>query len=449
MHKSSLASLILLLLVSLACGSTPDIATPTIDQHALETVVAATLEIAEVPTETIAAIPTNTLPAPTTHPPASPTELQACLPAHPGIHSISQPIGFGGNINTLAIQFFDFNGNLLGNVQTPGMTWLDPNQIHIGESLSQSIPNIPIVYNSLENAGTLKRTENGISNPLVLAPNLVTLTGAEGSSVITFSTNDTDQATGGWVSYLYAGDLEAINGAQPMLTHSAGDGFVIYPLALRVEAGIVQGVWYTLSMWGVGNINFAPYNGLYYHNFFDTQTSQFLPFTDRLAGFSPDQTLVAFLPGMGANPGGSGNSLTLRNLVTCQDTVIPFNPVTNLGAGFVSFSPDNQYLAWLEASGPNTMEAQMRLRIAKSNGDILRDALFQELSSLTGGENPIFIKPVGWLANHLLLLEIGVSSVNPLIVVWAPDALQPLDPALGANQSALLAEGVFAGFLYP
>lgn len=450
MQKTALVPFILLLLVSLACGNTtPDSATPTIDLHAIETLVAATIEITAAPAETIAAVATETAPAPTSEPTVIPTEIQACLPAHPGPHTIALPIGFGGNINTLAIQFLDFNGSPLGNVQTPGMTWLDPNQLHIGGPFSQGIPNIPVVYNSLENGGTLKRSENGIANPLVPAPNLITLTGAEGGSVIIYSTNDSDQAAGGWISNLYAGDLEAINGAQPMLTRSEGDGFVIYPLAVRMEAGIAQGVWYTLSMWGVGNINFAPYNGLYYFNFVDAQISEFLPSSDRLAGFSPDQTLVAYIPGMGAQPGGPGNSLTLRNLNNCQETVIPFNPSTNLGGGLVTFSPDNQYLSWLEASGPNNMEAQMRLRVATINGDILRDAQFQELSSLAGGENPVYIKPVGWLANHLLMLEIGTSSINPLLVAWAPDSLQPLDPALGANQSALLAEGVFAGFLYP
>lgn len=450
-----------LLAISLACGTTTSSApTATIDQHAIETMVAATMAVAEVTSQESAAQDTEaeaeaesepeaTKPAPTD----IPTIAAVCTPQHPGAQSLPQPTGFGSSINTLAIQFFDSNGNVIGNKQTAGMTWLDPNQIHIGGSLSQGLESISLVYYSLENGGILKRSENGIANQLALAPNLVTLTGAEGGSDITYSTNDSDQAAGGWVSYLYAGDLEAINGAVPMVTHSEGNGFVIYPLAVGIESGIAHGVWYTLSLWGIGNINFSPFNGLYYYNFYEGQVIEFLPSTERLAGFSPDQTLVAYVPGAGGEaeqPGGPGNFFTLRNLITCQEFAIPFNLNTNLGAGFVTFSPDNQYLAWLEASGPNNMEAQMRLRIAKTNGDILRDAQYQELSNLAGGETPTYIKPVGWLTNHLLLLEIGVpAQIAPLIVVWAPDSVQPLNPALGANQSALLAEGVFAGFLYP
>jgi len=424
----------------------------------VETMVAATVQVLEAPTDMPPeepggepAEPAPTEIAPTPEPTQEqPASASVCLAQHPGAQIPPQPMGFGANINTLAIVFYDSVGNVLGNIQTAGMTWLDPNQIHIGGPLSQGIASIPLVYYSLENGGMLKRSENGIANQLVLSPNLVTLTGGEGSSIIAYSTNDSDQAAGGWVSYLYAGDLETINGALPMLTRSEGDGFVIYPLAVRSQGGVDQGVWYTLSMWGIGNINFAPYNGLYYLNFSDGSVSEYLAFSDRLAGFSPDQTKVAFTPGAGGQPGGPGNNLTLRDLITCLETVIPFNPQTNLGGGFLSFSPDNQYFAWLEASGPSNMEAQMRLRVANINGTFLVDSDFAGLSGLAGGEIPIYIKPVGWLANHLLLLEIGVPSLaSPLIVVWAPDPNQPLSPALGANQSAPLADGVFAGFLYP
>ncbi len=453
-NRALLSVLIVLLLVTLACGTTttPQ-ATATLDQSMVETMVASTIQALDTPADPSSEEPRQ---EPTTSPQETPpteeppTPEPVCLPQHPGAQVLPQPAGFGANTNTLAIAFYNVVGNILGNIQTPGMTWLAPEQLHIGGPLSLGFVDIPLVYHSLDNGGMLKRSENGIANQLVLTPNLVTLTGGEGSSVIAYSTNDSDQAAGGWISCLYAGDLEAINGAQPMLTRSEGDGFVLYPLALRVQGGIGQGVWYTLSMWGIGNINFAPYNGLYYLNFADGSVTEYLGFSDRLAGFSPDQSQVAFSPGMGGEPGGPGNSLTIRDLITCQETVIPFHPSTNLGGGFVTFSPDNSYFSWLEASGPNNMEAQMRLRIAHLNGNLLVDSDFAGLSGLAGGEIPTYIKPVGWLANHLLLLEISVPSLaSPLVVVWAPDPNQPLNPALGANQSAPLADGVFAGFLYP
>jgi hypothetical protein len=443
---------LILIAIGLACGTTvPDAPVATIDQQAIETKVAAEvyMTLTAVPVATITHPPVSTA-LPTEEPTPVPTEKPVCQPRHPGAQILNQPLGFGGNINTLAIQFFDASGNLLGNVQTAGMTWLDPNQIHIGGGYSQGIPNLPLVYHSLESGGMLKKSQNSNTNPLSITPGLITLTGAEGDSTIAYSAIDPNQTSEGWTSYLYAGDLSSIPTATPILTRSEGDGLVIYPLAVHSQGGIHLGVWYTLSLWGVGNINFPPYNGLYYYQISDGQVTEFLPTTDRLAGFSSDQTLAAYIPGAGGAPGEYVNFFTLKNLTNCQEFAIPYNTNTNLGGGLISFSPDNQYLAWLEASGPNNMEAQMRLRVAKTNGDILRDALFQELSGLVGGQNPVYIKPLGWLATHLLLLEISTPTQNsPLIVVWAPDTLQPLDPALGANQSAPLAEGVFAGFLYP
>jgi hypothetical protein len=375
-----------------------------------------------------------------------PIAAQTCQPQHPGAQSLNQPIGFGGNINTLAIQFFDANGNPLGNIQTPGMTWLDPNQIHIGAGFVQGIPGIPLIYNSLDNGGMLKKSVHGSADPLAPSTGLIALAGAEGHAIIAYSVIHPEQATGSGSSSLYAAEFTSISDTPAVLTRSEDDSFVIYPLSVHHENGDLRGIWYTLSMWGIGHILFPPFGGLYYLNVDDGQVTEFLPSTDRLVGFSPDQTIAANI----RDADSSQKILTLKDLSRCQETDIPFNSSTNLGAGFITFSPDNQYLAWLEASGPSNMEAQMRLRVARTTGDILRDALFQELSSLAGGQNAVYIKPLGWLANHLLLLEISAASQNyPSVVAWAPDTLQPLNPALGANQSAVLAEGVFAGFLYP
>ena len=450
--------LLILFITSLACGGT----TPTQSTMApaqFETVVAETVAALDAPDTPAPAVePTNTnQPAPTptsepTSPPPNITPPPVCEPARPGAQNIPMPIGFAASVNTLSVEFFNTDGVSLGNKQTPGMTWLDPDQLHLGGGYNNGLSAMMLVYYSLENNGTLKSSENGTVNPLRPLPNFVTLTGGAGTSLLAFSTNEIDMSpdTGGWVSELYAGDAEAINGAVPMLTRSEGDGFVIFPLAVYSKGGIGQGVWYTLSMWGVGNINFAPYNGLYYFDFFSGQSTEYLPFTDRLAGISPDQTYIAYLPEMGGQPGGPGNSLTIRNQLDCQEVNIPFHGSTNLGGGMVLFAPDHQRLAWLEAYGPSSMEAQMRLRVARADGSIIVDAENAQLSGLAGGIVPVYVQPAGWLANHVLLLEVGLPGIDaPSIVKWAPDPAMAIDPALGANQSAPLANGIVGGFLYP
>ena len=452
-HASVIAFFVLLL-VSLACGTTgPAPAVETVDSRASERLTAATTETKEIPPTSPP--PTSTpspTPSPTAKPP-SPTPTEETLPCqdHPGGQQLPLPVGYVGSVDAQTVELYDTDGELLGRKQTPGLSFLEPGQIHLGGGLAEGIAAIPLVYHSLEQGGVLKASAGTAVTELAQTPGLVTLIGAEGDSLIAYSTNESDQATGGWISNLYVGEISSLDGAPARLSRSEGDGFVIYPLAVHMKAGVGQGIWYTLSMWGSGNIIFPPYNGLFYFRFGDSQVIEYLSVDQRLAGFSPDQTTVAFALFQDGQPGGIQLGLTVKNLVTCRETFIAINPGTNLGAGYVVFSPDNRYMAWLEASGPDNVQARMRLRVAETaSGNILVDSETASLSSLAGGEVPSTVQPLGWPADHLLLLEVGLpSQVNPLLVVWAPDPTEPLDPALGANQSAPLSEGVFAGFLYP
>ncbi len=452
-HASVIAFFVLLL-VSLACGTTgPAPAVETVDSRASERLTAATTETNEIPPTSPP--PTSTpspTPSPTAKPP-SPTPTEETLPCqdHPGGQQLPLPVGYVGSIDAQTVELYDTDGELLGRKQTPGLSFLEPGQIHLGGGLAEGIAAIPLVYHSLEQGGVLKASAGTAVTELAQTPSLVTLIGAEGDFLIAYSTNYSEQASGGWISNLYVGEISSLDEAPARLTRSEGDGFVIYPLAVHMKAGVGQGIWYTLSMWGSGNIIFPPYNGLFYFRFSDGEVIEYLSVDQRLAGFSPDQTMVAFAPLQEEQPGGIQLGLTVKNLVTCRETFIAINPSTNLGAGYVVFSPDNRYMAWLEASGPDNVQARMRLRVAETaSGKILVDSETASLSSLAGGEAPSTVQPLGWLADHLLLLEVGLpSQVNPLLVVWVPDPSQPLDPALGANQSAPLSEGVFAGFLYP
>ena len=451
---ASVIAFFVLLLASLACGTTgPAPAVETVDARAVETLVAATVQAEEAtPTSPPATLTPSPTPSPTAEPPSpTPTEKAPTCQDHPGGQQLPLPVGYVGSVDAQTVELYDTEGEVLSHKQTPGLSFLEPDQIHLGGGLAEGIAAIPLVYHSLEQGGVLKASAGTAVVDLVHTPGLVSLTGAEGDPLIAYSTNKSDQASGGWISNLYVGEISALDEAPPRLTRSEGDGFVIYPLAVHMEAGVGQGVWYTLSMWGIGNIIFPPYNGLFYFRFSDGEVIEYLGIDNRLAGFSPDQTTVAFAPLQDEQTGGIQVGLTVKNLVTCQETFIAINPGTNLGAGYIVFSPDNRYMAWLEASGPDNVQARMRLRVAETaNGSILVDSETPSLSSLAGDEVPTWVQPVGWLTNHSLLLEIGVpSQENPLIVVWAPDPEQPLDPALGANQAAPLSEGVFAGFLYP
>jgi hypothetical protein len=160
--------------------------------------------------------------------------------------------------------------------------------------------------------------------------------------------------------------------------------------------------------------------------------------------------MIAYGAGQGGTPGVIRNGLTLRNLSTCQETYIPFNAASNLGGGWVVFSPDNQFVAWSEAGGPSNMEATFRIRVARTSGESLLDAPIADMTGLLGGEAPDGLRPVGWIANHILVVEAYLQILHhDVVIVWAPVSGQPLNPALGAHQSIPVADGSFLGFVYP
>jgi hypothetical protein len=171
-----------------------------------------------------------------------------------------------------------------------------------------------------------------------------------------------------------------------------------------------------------------------------------------IKGFSPDQTRVLFSPAPGFEAEENKKTLIVKDLENCQESIIHYHETTTIGGGDGVFSPDNKYLAWIEVSGFSLEESVRRLRVAvlEQDNKLLLDSSVEELSSLVGGEEVYYLIAAGWISEHVLLLETWVKGLeNDLIIGLAPDPDHPLDPALGANQSVLLAEGKFIDFLYP
>jgi hypothetical protein len=354
----------------------------------------------------------------------------------------------GSAANTNLINVYDFQSNPLGSKNLSGLTWQDPGQIHFAGGYSGGLAPLPVVFHSLTNGDTLKLEQNGTVSQLVQTSGLLSIAGEKGGGTIAYSLYST--GPNGWISTLYATAYGNAGTATVRLTRDQGDGYVIWPLAVHTANGQGQGVWYTESMYGIGNILFHPYRDLLYLNMSNNQVTSYLGSNAVVAGFSPDQTWVAYGQDPGATPGQPQGFLKLKNLITCQETTLTFHNSSNLGGGWVIFAPDNQMVAWLEASGSSVMQPVYRLRVARIDGTLIVDAPINNLYGLAGGVTPTWILPRGWAANHLAILEIHVNAPNsPLMVMWAPDQTQPLDPVLGANQSVLLGDGSYMGFIYP
>ncbi|MGB7537105.1 MAG: hypothetical protein WBM17_01075 [Anaerolineales bacterium] len=428
--------------VSLACV----VSTPTASMgDPVGSAVAATQSAQSGPA------PVETPSGPTADPTSTPaTPESACAPIHPGRQILPLPASVAAGLDEI-ITFKDVRDHGLGIRPVDGMTFMQKDFMHLAGNLAMGAEALPIVYFSLEGGGKLRSNVHNVLSDLAPAPNLTSLLGAEGSSFLVFATVDMMNQS---INRVYAGHLAEIASLSPVLTWTpdpaAHIGNAIHPLAVHSVAGTADGFWYTYTMEGIGDVNYPPYNGLY---FFDLETSvsaEFLPAADAFGGISPDQTMIAYGAGQGGTPGLITGGLTVRNLITCQETFIPYNAGSNLGGGWMVFSPDNRFVAWSEAGGPNNMEATFRMRVARTDGESLFDAPTANMTSLLGGEAPDSLRPVGWIANHLLVLEAYLDVIHRnVVIVWAPDRTQPLDPVLGANQSAPIADGSFMGFVYP
>jgi hypothetical protein len=264
---------------------------------------------------------------------------------------------------------------------------------------------------------------------------LVAMAGAAGESFIAYSNYDSVPA--GWISYLYAVDLGDFPGVAPLMIRDQGDGYVYFPLAIRSVNGQAEGVWYTLSMYGIGNIIFPPYRGLYYLDLQTLQVTEYLGFDFQFASLSPDQSWLSYRSG----PSDPQNGIYLRDMLTCQETFIPTDPSSVLGAGYMVFSPDNSKVAWIEASGDVMGDIDLLVRVAATDGTIIAQSPMANLFGLAGGEELTWILPVGWVDNNQVLYEMALQDWSQKVITRAEANFHnPIPVVLGSE---------FMGFYYP
>ncbi|MCJ7717428.1 MAG: hypothetical protein MUO54_13035, partial [Anaerolineales bacterium] len=325
------------------------------------------------------------------------------------------------------------------------------NQLHVAGGISNGIPGAPLIYASLESGGVIKGNIGSEIFGMDSPGEVVTISGAEG--LFTLIVYITAELTGeGYLTTLKTGEMGELASINPQLVRKEDDGLVYYPLSVYGEEGLNQGTWFTYLKYKMSDFIFVPYHGLFYFDLTQNQVTEYLGADYRFKGFSPDQSLVAFGDVPGANPEENETGIIIKNLVDCHVWGRRYHESSTNGGGEVVFSPNNQYVAWIESSGFTLEELEWRLRIVDldTSQTYLTNSDLNNLTGLTGGEIPSSILPVGWLSNHILMLQIRVPGHDaPLLVAYAPDPSFPLDPALGANQSVVLAEGKFSGFLYP
>jgi hypothetical protein len=458
MNKRAVLLPVVLVFALLACT----IGTPTMEPEATPD----PNQIATAVAETLAAMsptgedtsPAPLLPTDTAEPgtpePGLPTDTAepetpapGCLPVHPGAVGLPLPAGVAIGEDE-DIKLFNLSGSLLADRPVAGMTFMDEQHVHFAGNLGAGANNLPIVFFTLQGGGALKQNVNNAISNIGPAGDLDSLTGSSGGSFLTYVSIDWSNQ---WTNTVFTGTSAGLSPRFIWVPPADGHiGNAIRPLAIHTAAGSADGIWYTYTMVGIGDIHYPPYNGLFYYDLSSGVTTEFLSADNAIGGLSPDQTRVAYGPGQGGAPGVIRTSFTIRNLVTCQESVVAFNPASNLGGGWMVFSPDNSLVAWTEAGGPNNMEASFRLRVANTDGTSLFDSPLASLTSFLGGEAPDYLTTVGWAANHILTMQAYLNVINQYVVIlWAPLPDHPIDPVLGAHQAVPVADGEFIGMIYP
>jgi hypothetical protein len=430
-----------LLLAVLACNlpagspSKPLITQPT----PLEPVANPTVT-AEVEVLPPSPLPTATLPPPATDIPLpSPTEAEPS-PEVPEGNKIL-PNGFiTGASDGSSITFYGLQGQPLGVVQTTGMSSGGLWYVHVAGGVLDDPSSVPLVYMTYENQGNIKQSLNGNVSILVAGPDVACLRGALGKPVLAYTVVTWDTDTDALISHLFVGNLNEINTAPLVLEHTDPMMQAVLPLALRADDEKAQGVWYTLEPWGIGgDIVFPPNGGLFYLDLDTGGSTLHLTEDFNPAGISPDQSWVVY----SWFESEGEPTLTLYNLDTTVMVKLPLDSSSDRGAGYAVISPDNHYVAWMEGSGWQMAEQPnfvSRVRIANSSGEILADVHDTIFSGVTALGISHWVKPVGWLDNENLIVEVRGEDWNQVSLVRVK---------YDGSDLAYLVSGVFAGFTYP
>ena len=288
--------------------------------------------------------------------------------------------------------------------------------------------------------GDLKQTLNGQISTLVPGPDVAYLLGAPGQNAYVYAVITWGDALS---SYFYARSAYG-GGASWFWDRVDPNGSALYPLAVGAENNEIQTVLYTLTPWGIGgDIVFPPRSGLFQLNMESLENILHLTEDFNPIGLSPDNSIVAYTEenNMISDP---NTRVTLYTLAGGLGLPINLAPGSDRGAGYAVFSPNNQYVAWMEGSGwmmAETPSFHARVRIASvTNGVVLADLSDQTLASVTADPSSTWAQPVGWLDGETLMVEIRGSD-------WAQTSLVKV--RFDGSGVTYFSSGTFIGFLYP
>ncbi len=371
--------------------------------------------------------------APTEIPVETPTLAPTKIPA-PAL-----PIGVVTEKDS-TLSLFDSAGYTLAQVNTPGLSYADENNVHIAGVFSQESNAFPVLYFSFEQNNSLLFVHNGEFATLISTPNFSGLAGAAGEPIIAYTT--TEFLNDSLVSDLYVGTTQTLPTAPSILHDSDTEGWGMVALAVDVDAGQPSGVWFSKRPWGIGgDIVFEPRRTLEYLDLESGQGRQILGAEANPSAISANRKWVAYTDD--GTVAGVG-TMTIRNLNTGESLNYPLQTaVDQRGAGSATFSPSNQYLAWMEGNGWQMAEMpnfRSVIRIGDLAGNIITEFPDTALAPSSGMSVIQRVEPVGWLDDNTLIVMARGES-------WDDVLLLKID--IASRIPSFLAKGAFVGFAYP
>jgi hypothetical protein len=337
------------------------------------------------------------------------------------------PNGFVADSNTPSILFYSPNGVMTDSLSNGNLVSIGPQSLHVTGGTSAGIP--PLVYFSHSGGSQIIQNTGGLEVVLVSSiDDVFRMTGAECSPYFAYTT--ATYANAGLLTRLYVGTPATIGTATPVVEITVADLQALKPLALSMAGGIPIGVWYTGCQYGIGEIIFDPCNRLTYLDLNTGVSSELVGDGFNPSQLSPDHTWVAYV-----QP-GPGMPLTILNLVTGTNYTFP---VVSGQPGDGVFSPDNIYVAWMEASGELMGDApnfQTMVRVGTTNGLLFADYPAQDFNT-TANFTVIRASPVAWLDNDSVLIQVDGDNNHAVLRLDLP------------TTQVKLASGSFAGLTYP
>jgi len=338
-------------------------------------------------------------------------------------------------LDKMGITLYNIAGQVITELKTPGLQNSSPSEVHLAGTVSGQIMT-PLVFHVWDPQSRVLINVNDAISLMANAPNFYAMSGAPGQSVMVYSVVNYNPDNSGITSNLYFGTLEQLTGGGGLVySEPNNQSYADFPLEVNSENNTPLGFWFSHQAYGIGDVIFAPQKGLFYYNQATNSVAPVLDESRRPLAISQDHNWVA------SNTFGGDKSVSALNISTNAQAYYPLLASSLDGAGNATFSPDSNYIAWMEASGSFMMDVpdfHSVVRIAQTNGTLVRDVIDVNFGAVVGA-TVNWVQPVEWLNVSTLLVQARGTN-------WTDAWVMKLD--VNSGNISLFAPGSYIGLYY-